>query len=99
MIFTISEKQGPNGLLLVITDSDILGKIFEEGNKQLDLTAEFYSGVEKSREEVVEILDKAQDIHATGTHSVGLLVELDMIDSKNILYVDNTPHAQIVVSD
>ena len=98
-MFTISEKQGPNGLLLVISDSDIIGKKFEEGNKQLDLTVDFYSGEEMEKEGVLELLKKARDIHATGKHSVGLLVEKDLVNVNKILYVDNVPHAEVVVSD
>ena len=41
MAFTIGEKKTPHGLLLVITDSDILGKKYEQGKLQLDLTKDF----------------------------------------------------------
>tara|TARA_Y100000310_G_scaffold89923_1_gene87036 strand:- start:6785 stop:7084 length:300 start_codon:yes stop_codon:yes gene_type:complete len=99
MIFTISEKQGPHGLLLVITDTDILGKKFVEDKKQLDLTVEFYQGEEKSKEEIYKLLEKARDIHATGKHSVGLLVEKEIVDPNNIIYIQGIPHAQVVVGD
>ena len=95
----VCEKQGPHGLLLVITDSDIVGKKFEEGNKQLDLTVPFYEGDEKTKEEVIPLLIKARDIHATGKHAVGLLVERELVDVDKILYVDKVPHAEVVISN
>ncbi len=96
MTFTVSQKQGPHGLLLVITDTDLLGKKIEEGNVQFNLSAQFYEGEEMSKEEVVELLHNAKDIHATGKHSVGLLVERDIVQSSSILYVQGVPHAQAV---
>ena len=93
----VAEKQGPHGLLLVITDSDIIGKTFEEGKLQLDLTQSFYQGEEKNKEEIKEILKKARDLHFTGKESVALGVELDLVDSDKILYVDGVPHAEVVM--
>ena len=46
MKFIVSQKNGPHGLLIVITDKDIIGKLFSEGKLQLDLTKEFFEGLE-----------------------------------------------------
>lgn len=40
----------PNGKLLAVCDSDILGKRFEEDERQLDLSGRFYKGDEVSDE-------------------------------------------------
>ena len=52
MEYIVSKKQSQFGLLVVVTDSDIVGKKFEEGRLQLDLTKKFYRGEEKNKEEV-----------------------------------------------
>ncbi|MFH1276663.1 MAG: DUF424 family protein [Candidatus Woesearchaeota archaeon] len=95
----VSKKSGPNGLLLIVTDKDILGKTFIEGNKQLDLTKVFYQGEEMDKEQVLKLFTQARDIHLTGKYSVGLGVETNYVDPNHILYVDKVPHAEVVVSE
>jgi len=97
MMFTISQKQGPHGSVLVVTDSDILGKTFEEGKLQLDLSKEFYKGEEKNKEEVVAVLKKFSHLHLTGKGAVAIGVEQDYVDPQKILFVQGVPHAEVVV--
>ena len=52
MALLVALKQGPHGLLLVITDKNLLGRRIEEGNLQLDLRSQFYQGEEKSKTEI-----------------------------------------------
>ena len=51
MNFIVAQKQGPHGIILIVTDKDLIGHLFSEGNKQLDLTKEFYHGEEKNKEQ------------------------------------------------
>ena len=97
MKFIVSEKKGPHGALLVITDSDIIGKKFEEKNLQLDLSKGFYQGEEVSEEDVKKIITKAKDLHLTGKVIVAMALSLKFIDPNRILYINNVPHAEIVV--
>ncbi len=99
MVLIVAEKKGPHGVLLVVTDKDILGKIFSEGNVQLDLTKQFYEGKERSAEEIAQLFGKARDIHFTGKEAVALGVEKDLIDSDRILYVEGVPHAEVAIGD
>lgn len=96
MVFVVSQKQGPHGLLLVITDKEIMGKVFEEGKVQLDLSKEFYKGVDMEREDTKKLLTKARTLHFTGKEAVALGVEQNLIDSNKILWVQDTPHAEVV---
>jgi len=99
MALIVAEKQGPHGLLVVITDKDLLGKTFVEGKVQLDLTKQFYQGKEKTKAEIKILLKRARDLHLTGKEAVALGVEENMVESKRILYVQNVPHALVVVGD
>lgn len=96
MNFIVAEKESTHGLLLVITDEDILGKKFEEGKKQLDLAAKFYQGEKKTKEEVRRLIPKARHLHLTGKHIVAVAVELDLVNPKTILWVGGVPHAEVV---
>ena len=99
MAFIVSEKEGPNGLLLVVTDKEILGKTFEEGKLHLDLTHEFYQGEEKTHDEVENLFTKARDIHLTGKESVALGIEKNLVNSDKVLWVQGIPHAEVVMSE
>ena len=93
----VSAKQGPHGVLLVITDTNILGKTFEEGKLQLDLSKQFYQGDEMGKEEVILLLRSARDIQFTGKESVALGIEKDLVNPEHILYVQGVPHAEVVI--
>lgn len=95
----VSKKESKEGLLIVVTDSDLIGSKFEEGNLQLDLTKEFYSGSEMSKEEVKRLLSSARHVHLTGKEAVAIGIEMDLIVSDRILYVDKIPHAEAIVEN
>ncbi len=97
MVFTISLKQGAHGTLVVITDTDIVGSLFEEGKRQLDLRSEFYKGERKGKDHATEIVKASRHIYFTGKQAVALGVELKLIDSKRILVVKGIPHATVVL--
>jgi len=97
-MFIVSEKDSPTGLLIVVTDENILGKKFEEGKLQLDLTKEFYQGEKKNEEELKLIFQKAQHIHLTGENSVALGIKLNLIEQNHILRISGIPHAEVVMS-
>ena len=93
-IFIVKQHHSPHGIVVVITDSDILGKSFEEGKLQLDLTKDFYKGDAKTKKEVLKILQKAYVVHLTGKHAVDIGVDLGIVDVNRIIFVDNVPHAE-----
>ena len=97
MKFIVSIKQSTNGTLIIITDNDLLGKKFEQGKLQLDLTKKFYQGEEKNENEVKEILKKADHLHLTGEVSVAIGIELNLIESRKIVWIAGIPHAEMVL--
>lgn len=97
MTLIVSEKNGSHGLLMIVTDKDILGKVFEEGKLQLDLRKEFYQGEEKTKEEIKVICTAARDIHLTGKEAVALGVELGLVETERILWVEKVPHAEVAL--
>ncbi len=95
-MFVVSEKKGPHGMLLIVTDKEILGKQFQQGRIQLDLTTEFYKGTDVGEQDMKERLKKARYLHLTGQKIIALAVKLKMVDPKKILYVQYVPHAEVV---
>lgn len=96
MDFIVAVKQSQFGLLVVVTDADIIGKKFEEDRLQLDLTKKFYQGETESKEEVKQLLKKARHVHLTGKGALAIGVEMDLVDSKKIIFIDKIPHAEVM---
>ncbi|MBU2560922.1 MAG: DUF424 family protein [Nanoarchaeota archaeon] len=88
----------PNGKLFAICDSDILGRVFEEKGRQLDLSSRFYQGEEMPEHELGKLLKDCYVINAVGKKSVAFLVRLKLIDDKNVMTIDNIPYAQCAIS-
>ena len=97
MRFIVSEKNSSGRLILIISDKEIIGKVFTEGRKQLDMTRGFYQGEERNKEYLAKKLPEAYIAHFTGKNSVALGVKLGFIDEDKILMVDKIPHAEVVV--
>jgi len=87
----------PNGKMLAICDSELLGKTFEEDEKQLDLSSNFYKGEEKNPEETEKLLRGCYIVNAVGKESVELLVKNNLIKKENVGVVSGVPYAQCVV--
>ena len=97
MEFIVSEKKVSGRLMLIISDKDIICRIFTEGRKQLDMAKEFYQGEERKEEHLAKKLKEAYIAHCTGKNSVALGVKLGLINEDKILIVDKVPHAEVVM--
>lgn len=95
----VNLKETPSGILLVVTDSELIGKKFEEGKKQLDLTAKFYQGQEKTEPEIQEMFKSSYLLHLTGEKAVNLGIKAGFVDKNKVLLIKGVKHAEAVVSD
>lgn len=89
--------KGPHGEVLVVSDKEIIGKKFEEGKLQLDLTKDFYAGEEMDSEKVKELVKSAYILHLTGKKTIELFLGLGFVDKKKVLFVDGVPHVEVYV--
>ncbi|MFC1741275.1 DUF424 domain-containing protein [Nanoarchaeota archaeon] len=87
----------PNGRMLAICDSELLGKVFEEDDKQLNLDSQFYKGEEMPEDKLKEIIKTCYVINAVGKESTGFLLKEDMIKEENIMEISGIPHTQCVI--
>jgi len=84
-------------LILAICDSDLIGKKFEQGKIQLDLTKDFYKGEEKSDSEILLMIREAYILNLVGEKSVKLALKQGLIDETHILNIQGIPHAQCMI--
>ena len=96
-MFTVKTHDSPNGIVIAICDSDLIGKKIEEGNKQLDLTGSFYKGEEKTKEEIVRILKRAYVVNVVGDKSTKLLIDVGLVDPEHVKKIGGVSYAQAVI--
>ncbi len=84
-------------VLVAACDADLLGKMFTEGELQLDVKPEFYDGVNVTREQFVSHLRMATIGNFVGEETVHVALEEGFIEEGGIIMIDGVPHAQMVV--
>ena len=81
--------------IVAIADKELIGKKFEEGKLQLEVSESFYKGELKSEKEVIEILEEATHLNLVGKRIINLALKQNIIQEENILRIQNIPHACI----
>lgn len=84
-------------IILAVCDSDLIGKKFEQGKLQIDLTTDFYKGEEKTESEILLMIQEAYILNLVGEKSVKLGLKQGLIDETHILNIQGIPHAQCVI--
>jgi hypothetical protein len=87
--------------VVALADEELIGKVFYEGNFQLDVKENFYKGEGKTPEEISEILRDMKIEDATfnivGKESVALALETGIIDEENIGEIEGIPFALVLI--
>ncbi len=91
-----TERETPEGLLVTVCDSDVLGETFDDGEFSLTVTEEFYGGEEITEEAALESLARADVANLVGVETVALAIEAGYVEEGNVLEIDGTHHAQLV---
>ena len=90
--------------VVTICDEELLGKVFEEGEKQLDVKESFYKGENgktMSPEEVKNIIKIWTQEDATfnivGEKSIQLALEENIIEKDSVAKIQNIPYSMILL--
>jgi len=87
--------------VVAICDNNLLGKKFEQDNKQIDLTSKFFQGEEKTEQEVLEIMQNFSAEDATfnivGKKSVDLALKTGLIKQEGIITIQDIPIALVLL--
>jgi hypothetical protein len=90
-------KNNNGQIILAVCDSELLGKKFEEGKKQLDLSSDFYAGEKRSEKDVSGLMRNSYIINLVGKKSTGLAIKDGLITQNNICEICKIPYANCVV--
>ncbi len=83
--------------IVAVCDSDLVGRKFTEGERQLDLTGDFYKGEELSDKEVGDLIRNADIINLVGPNAIKIGLQEEVITQDHIITIDNIPHAQAII--
>jgi len=83
-------------MILVVVDDELVGKRFEEGDLQIDLSKEFYKGEKVGEAEVIGLFKKAYIIHLVGERAVGLGIREGYVDKNRIVKIGGVKHAEVL---
>jgi len=87
--------------IITLTDTDLIGKTFTEGIKQIDIRSNFFKGEEKPKQEIFKILKNMQKEDATfnivGKESIETAIEAGIINKKGVIEIDSVPVALVLL--
>lgn len=79
--------------IVLVCDSELLGKKFIEGNKILDVSEEYYRGEEATEEEILPHLENASYISLIGERSVKLGIDNGVVHPGAVIRISGIPFA------
>lgn len=94
----VNIKDSENGIIVAVCDEELIGKVFSDGEKQLDLTSGFYEGQQKSEQEICDLMRNAYILNLVGEKACQLAKNEGLLEDKEIMTVKNVPHAQILLT-
>lgn len=87
--------------IVALCDSDLIGKTFEEGIRQIEIRPNFFQGEEKNKVEILEILKDLEKEDATfnivGKESVECALQAGIISKDGIMMIDKIPVALVLM--
>ncbi len=95
MISIKKYKQG-NDLLIGACDEELIGKKFEEGSLQIDVSKSFYDGERVSSDVLKKFLEEATIANLVGKETVDCAIKIGLVDPDCVLKIKGIPHAQMV---
>lgn len=87
--------------IIAICDASLIGKTFEEGNKQIVINPNFYQGEEKTEQEILELIEKgtAEDytFNLVGAEATSLAIKCGLIQPEGITRIQGIPIALVLL--
>jgi uncharacterized protein len=91
----IKIHKSKDSVVTAICDEILIGKIFSDSERQLEITERFYKGEKKSEEEVEEIMKNATNLNLVGEKTINIALKLEILTKDTIITINKVPHAQI----
>jgi hypothetical protein len=87
--------------VVAICDSNLLGKTFEEGQKQIKISENFFKGEEKNEKDVFKVIEDAAaedyTFNIVGEQSVNLALKAGIIRPEGVIKIQGIPIALVLL--
>jgi len=87
--------------VVAVCDKELFGRKFVEGRKQLDLTGEFFNGLEFSEEgaegEIIRLVREDATFNIVGENSVEIAKKIGIVLSEGVGEIDGIPFALVLL--
>ena len=95
MIVKIHKKDEKT--IMAVCDSDLIGRIFEDNELQLDLSSDFYKGEQKNEKEVGDLIRNSDSVNLVGEKSIQIGLNEGIIEKKDVKFIQKIPYAQVTI--
>lgn len=86
--------------VVAICDDDLLGKKFDSGIRQLDITQSFFKGAQMSKKETIDLIRlefrEGSTFNIVGKESINCAQEVEIIEKKAIKKINGIPFILVV---
>lgn len=95
MYLKVTEREGQR--VVAVCDKELLGKVFEEHGKVIDLQkySYFYKGDIAGVDEVTEALSDFSSANLVGKKAVGTAIVLGLAEESEVRKIASVPHLQL----
>ncbi|HUR61248.1 MAG TPA: DUF424 family protein [Candidatus Thermoplasmatota archaeon] len=98
-MFAVKNYQQGVQRLLAACDEELLGTRHAEGKFRLDVAPTFYDGMRCGEPELGHYLKSCTVANLVGKRTVGVAIDLGLVEPANVLVIGGVPHAQVLVMD
>jgi len=83
--------------IVAVCDKDLLGKKFEDGDLQMDLSSDFFKGKEMLPEQLEKEISNANVVNFVGKESVDFAIKKNIVQKEKVITIAGIPNAQGII--
>jgi len=87
------------GVMVAVCDKEICNKTLKGDDFEFFINPRFYKEEEGDKEKIISVLREAMSANLVGEEAVKCGIEVGLIDPKNVIKIENIPHAQAIVME
>ena len=89
-------KRIRDDVIVAISDANLLGKCFRDGNRKIEIKSDFYGKKLVSIEKGLKELENATIGNLVGKYIITYAINAGFVHKDSVIWIAGVPHAQIV---
>jgi len=82
--------------IVTLCDKDLIGKVIEDEELQLDVSEKFYNGSVLEEGEMIKEIESASSLNIVGEESIKFALKHKLINQDNLIKIKSVPHAIVI---